>query len=111
MGAEYCVFFGEAQYLLPISTQSGRLLTFDFLVTFGFLAAAFVGRADVIVTRNLRDFPHAALVPYDIEARHPDTSIRQLLNLAPYAVVHAVRRQQATLLNPPVTMPELLASF
>ncbi len=34
------------------------------------LAAAIVGRADVIVTRNLRDFPDAALAPYAIEAQH-----------------------------------------
>jgi hypothetical protein len=75
------------------------------------LAAAIVGRADVIITRNLRDFPDAVLARYNIEAQHPDVFIRHLLDLAPVAVVDAVRRQQASLLNPPVPMEELLALF
>jgi hypothetical protein len=36
------------------------------------LAAAIVGRADVIVTKNLDDFPAEALDPYGIDAQHPD---------------------------------------
>jgi hypothetical protein len=36
------------------------------------LAAAIVGRADVIVTKNLDDFPAGALEPYGIDAQHPD---------------------------------------
>jgi hypothetical protein len=36
------------------------------------LAAAIVGRCDVIVTANLKDFPYAVLVPFGIEAQHPD---------------------------------------
>lgn len=75
------------------------------------LAAAIVGHADVIVTRNLRDFPDEALDPYGIEAQHPDEFVRHLLDLAPVLVVDAVRDQQAALTNPPVTMPELLAVF
>ena len=73
------------------------------------LAAAIVSQADVIVTRNMRDFPDAALGPYSVEAQHPDQFIRRLLDLAPEAVVDAVRKQQASLVNPPVAMRELLA--
>ena len=36
------------------------------------LAAAIVGRADVIVTFNLKDFPDDRLAQYGIEAQHPD---------------------------------------
>ena len=36
------------------------------------LAAAIVGRANVIVTKNLSDFPAVALTPYDVDAQHPD---------------------------------------
>jgi len=75
------------------------------------LAAAITCHADVIVTHNLRDFPDAALAPYSIEARHPDDFVRQLLDQAPAAVVKAVRSQQASLRNPPVSMAELLALF
>lgn len=75
------------------------------------LAAAIVGQADIIVTRNLRDFPDDALAPYNIEAQHPDEFIRHLLDLAPVLVVDAVRDQQARLVNPPVSMAELLSAF
>src|ERR1700674_533548 len=75
------------------------------------LAAAIVGHADVIVTRNLRDFPGDALERYDVEAQHPDEFVRHLIDLAPVLVIDAVRDQQARLTKPPVTMAELLAVF
>ena len=75
------------------------------------LAAAIVGRADVIVTCNLRHFPADVLDPYNIEAQHPDEFVRHLIDLAPVLVVDAVRDQQARLINPPVSMGELLALF
>jgi hypothetical protein len=75
------------------------------------LAAAIIGRADVIVTRNLRDFPDEALFRYNIEAQHPDEFIRHMIDLAPVAVVDAVRSQQASLTNPPFSMADLLSLF
>ena len=39
------------------------------------LAAAIHGRADCIVTFNLKDFPKSSLSPYRIEAVHPDDSV------------------------------------
>jgi hypothetical protein len=36
------------------------------------LAAAIVGSADVIVTKNLKDFPADTLAQFGIEAQHPD---------------------------------------
>lgn len=41
------------------------------------LAAAIVGRCDVIVTQNLKDFPVTALSPYGIDVQHPDDFIVQ----------------------------------
>jgi predicted nucleic acid-binding protein len=67
------------------------------------LAAAIFARADVIVTCNLKDFPD--------QAQHPDEFVRHMLDLAPVAVVDAVRSQQARLVNPPVAISELLALF
>ena len=75
------------------------------------LAAAIIGRADVIVTCNLKDFPADVLIPYNIEAQHPDEFIRHLLDLSPLVVVDVLRKQQASLINPPVPMPGLLALF
>lgn len=50
------------------------------------LAAAIRGRADVIVTYNLKDFPVEYLCVYDVDAQHPDEFIAHLIDLAPTAV-------------------------
>lgn len=50
-----------------------------------FLAAAIAGRADLIVTKNLRDFPAEAIAPFAIEVQHPDAFVPRLLDLAPHA--------------------------
>lgn len=65
------------------------------------LAAAIHGRADVIVTANLRDFPAGALRPFGIAAQHPDEFVLHLLDLAPAAVVRAAREHRESLRNPP----------
>jgi predicted nucleic acid-binding protein len=75
------------------------------------LAAAIVAHADVIVTHNLKDFPPEILARYDIEAQHPDEFLRNIIDIAPIAVVDAVRAQQASMKNPPVSMSDLLALF
>jgi predicted nucleic acid-binding protein len=70
------------------------------------LAAAIRGRADVIVTSNLRDFPSDLLEPYGIEAQHPDKFILNLLDLAPGIVAAAARDHRESLRNPPKTIEE-----
>jgi hypothetical protein len=72
------------------------------------LAAAIVGRVDVIVTRNLRDFPAAALAPFRIEAQHPDVFIRHSLELDEATALDAVRRLRAALRAPPVDVATYL---
>ena len=64
------------------------------------LAAAIRGRADVIVTVNVRDFPAAALALFQIQAQHPDEFIGHLLDLGPGIVMEAVRRHRESLKNP-----------
>jgi hypothetical protein len=63
------------------------------------------------VTYNLADFPAEALVPFDIEAQHPDDFLISLLDAAPGAVCAAVKRQRESLRNPPKTAEELLATL
>jgi PIN domain len=75
------------------------------------LAAAICAQAGVIVTYNRRDFPTAALEPFGIELQHPDEFIRHLFDLSPAAVCQVVREQRASLVRPPVTIQELLATF
>lgn len=72
------------------------------------LAAAITGKADLIITFNLKDFPQTALQPYHIETRHPDTFITWLIDIAPINVCMAVRRHRASLKNPHKSVPEYL---
>jgi hypothetical protein len=72
------------------------------------LAAAIAGRADVIVTRNVRDFPTALLAPHGIEARHPDAFVRHVLSLNEAAALAAIREQRAALRRPPRSVTDFL---
>ena len=73
------------------------------------LAAAIVGRCDTIVTRNLRDFPDAAVAHYGIDVRHPDEFLSDCLHLAPRVFCESVRKVRARLVAPPLTVGEYLA--
>jgi predicted nucleic acid-binding protein len=73
------------------------------------LAAAIRGRADVIVTYNLKDFPEHVLAQYGIEARHPDSFLLHLLDLAPGTVLSALHRLRETLRKPPVDIDNYLS--
>jgi len=72
------------------------------------LAAAIHGRADVIVTANLRHFPAKVLGQFGIEPQHPDEFIIYLLDLAPSLVVAAARDHRESLRNPPKTIGQYL---
>lgn len=75
------------------------------------LAAAIVGRCDVIVTQNLQDFPPDILKLYGIEVQHPDDFLVSHLNLAPGILCSAVRKVRARLKNPPYSVEEYLATL
>lgn len=70
------------------------------------LATAVRAGAGLIVTANLKDFPEAALAPYEIEAMHPGVFLLDLLDLDPELTWAALDRQRASYLNPPMTMPD-----
>ena len=73
------------------------------------LAAAIVGRCDVIVTQNLSDFPEDALAPFGIDTQHPDTFLCNHLNLAQGTFCNAARKVRTRLKNPPYTPKDYLA--
>lgn len=75
------------------------------------LAAAIVGRCDVIVTQNLQDFPQDILKPYGIEVQHPDDFLVNHLNLAPGKFCGAVRKVRTRLKNPPYSVEVYLATL
>lgn len=54
------------------------------------LATAITGRADTILTLNLRDFPRAELGPQDVEATHPDAAFYGMWLEAPELVAEVV---------------------
>lgn len=62
------------------------------------LAAAIVGRADVIVTYNLADFPAATVEHYGIEVQHPDDFLnhQRTLNEALFLQVIKTIRERLT---------------
>ena len=72
------------------------------------LAAAIMGRCDVIVTKNLKDFPQETLATFGIEAQHSDTFLHNHLDLYPGIFCSAVRKLRARLKNPPYTVDEYL---
>src|SRR5262245_34677400 len=75
------------------------------------LAAAIQGRADVIVTYNLKHFPIAVLGGYGIEAQHPDEFVSNLIGLDAESVYTAVKEQRARLKNPPKSAEDFLATL
>lgn len=75
------------------------------------LAAAIHGRANVIVTFNLRDFPPAALDPHGIEALHPDDFVLSQFDLSMSAVCSAAKTHRARLKKPPKSVDEYLETL
>ena len=75
------------------------------------LAAAIHGGADVIVTRNLRDFPAARLAPHGLVAQHPDAFVAELFEADPDAVLAAVRGHRAALRRPPRSAGDYLTAL
>lgn len=72
------------------------------------LAAALMGRADVILTNNVKDFPDAVLKPFAVSAQTPDEFLLNQLDLDPALVMQTIREQAAAARQPAISPPELL---
>lgn len=72
------------------------------------LATAVRGKADAIVTANLRDFPVDDLKAFDLEVIHPDNFLLDQLDLAPRIVIEVIREQAAHARQPPLEPIDLL---
>lgn len=75
------------------------------------LAAAIHCGAELIVTTNLKDFPHNELAPFDILARHPDDFVIDQTSLHSLMVLRVMREQRVCLSNPPKTPEDMVAAF
>jgi predicted nucleic acid-binding protein len=72
------------------------------------LAAAIKGRADLIVTANLKDFPANELNRWGIEAQHPDEFLTHQFHLSQPAFLQAVKTVRQRLKNPPKSVDDYL---
>ena len=72
------------------------------------LAAAVMSRAEVVVTDNLRDFPAAALEPFDVEALTADAFLARTHDRHPDETLAAMRALRRAYRNPPYSPGELL---
>ncbi|MDR3203041.1 MAG: PIN domain-containing protein [Bifidobacteriaceae bacterium] len=75
------------------------------------VAAAWLAGADAIVTNNLRDFPETALEPFGLHAVDADTFLRDMLDLAPEAMIHAIKQQAADTAKPPLSTDDVLIAL
>ena len=73
------------------------------------VAVALRGRADAIVTANVRDFPIDLLNPLDLEVIHPDEFLLDQLDLSPRIVLDVIREQAAHTRQPPLEPMDLVA--
>lgn len=75
------------------------------------LAAAIHGKANCIVTFNIKHFPQKHLTPFSIQGIHPDDFIVQLIHQNKETVLEAFNNQVANLKSPPMTKEEVLNSL
>lgn len=64
------------------------------------LAAAVRAQAEIIVTYNRSDFPHASLAPYSISAQGPSAFLKNLYELDREAVLRTLHEQAAAIRKP-----------
>lgn len=75
------------------------------------VAAAIQGKADVIVTFNIKDFPRQTLSTYNLDVQHPDTFVLQLFERQPLEVISVASEQRQSLRRPPKSADAYLSTL
>lgn len=75
------------------------------------VAAVIQGRADLIVTANLKDFPTEVLGRFNLETQHPDEFFVNQLDPDPAEVMRSLQMQASATRTPPLTVVEILVSL
>jgi predicted nucleic acid-binding protein len=75
------------------------------------VAAARVGGADLLVTRNLKDFPAELLGQWGLEVIGPDDFLRDMLDLFPGQMMSALTEQAGALQRPALDLDDVLISL
>lgn len=73
------------------------------------LAAAITGRCDVIVTKNLSDFPPQMIEGFGLKAQHPDLFLLDYCDRDLHRFCRSVKQVRARLKNPVVSPSDYLA--
>ncbi|GAB4335679.1 MAG: hypothetical protein Kow00117_18640 [Phototrophicales bacterium] len=107
----------RTRHLMDVSTPDALITGYESLIAClelpdpddrHVLAAAIVGRCDVIVTQNLQHFPQSVLQIYDIEAQHPDDFLVAHFNHETKNFCEAIREVRARLKNPTYTVKQYI---
>ncbi|WP_235826501.1 PIN domain-containing protein [Candidatus Frankia alpina] len=72
------------------------------------LAAAIKAGAQVIVTRNLKDFPAASLELWGVEAKSPDAFVLDQVGIRVQQVAAAIRQIADSRTDPPESVDDIL---
>lgn len=72
------------------------------------LAAAIKAKAQIIVTKNLRDFPAERLGPWNLKAKSPDSFVRDQIDIDRQAVWACVQQIVDSRTRNPVTIEDVL---
>lgn len=75
------------------------------------VAAALAGRANVIVTSNVRHFPEEALIHLDLAVRTPDAFLVHQWWMAREEIARVLRQWSDDLTNPPLAVDQLLEAL
>lgn len=73
------------------------------------VAGALRGRADVLVTENVKDFPDSTLRPLGLEPIRLDEFLLDQFDLNPAATCRVINEQAAAMTRPPATGETILA--
>lgn len=75
------------------------------------VAAAILGRAEVIVTSNLKDFPDSLLQPLGLQAVSPDDFLLDQLDLNHELVMESLQTQAWKKNRPPLSLIEIVVQL
>ena len=70
-----------------------------------------MGRADAIVTFNIKDFPEAVLQPYGIEVQHPDEFVMNQLQLHKIPALSRIKKMRMRWTHPARSAQDLITAF
>jgi predicted nucleic acid-binding protein len=75
------------------------------------LAVAIRAKAKYIVSHNITDFPHSALLPHQVEAILPDDFVLQVIEYDAQTFITTVAKHRTFLTRTPKTADEYLATL